>query len=304
MLEPAILTFLRHVKCNVVLYLLFLFWWSSIVVNSVNNFMLLRYVWNAFLFELLCILVHIEFYVFKWKPDRLLYLLEILYLLDLIVRKLILLGVKNAFISKNLLPFLLSDDVHGRLFCPIESYRGFIECKRVQEPCLPIWGVQVQLKLPLLSYVSWRLPFGYDFVSFIICGFFNYLGTPLFNLGNFLKALLHLLPNFFIAFFVSGLFVIWVLECKSEFLLFFRLFSLLFRLFPDRNQLVTIFLVSFRVLHLGPVILLLAAARIDIEGICKPTGRVPARLQQSSCQWLFLKQDCLVASVWLNVQLF
>ena len=283
MLEPAILTFFCHVKCNVVLCFLFLFWWSWIVVNSVNNFMLLRDVRNTFLLELLCILVHIELDVFKWKPDRLLYLLQILDLLDLIVRKLVLLGVKNAFISKNLLPFLLSDDVHGRLFCPIESYRGFIECKRVQEPCLPIWGVQVHLELPLLSFVSRRLPFGYDFGSFIICGFFNHLGTALFNLGNFLKALLHLLPNFFIAFFVSGFFIIWVFECKSELLLFFCLFSLLFRLFPDRNQLVTIFLVSFRVLHLGPVILLLAAARIDIECICKPTGRVPARLQQSSC---------------------
>lgn len=301
MIEPAILSFFGHVKCNVVLCFLFLFWRPWIVVNSVNNFMLLRYVRNAFLLKLLCILVHIELDVFKWKPNWLLYLLEIFYLLDLIVWKLVLLGVKNAFISKNLLPFLLSDDVHGWLLCPIESYRGFIECKRVQEPCLPIWGVQVHLKLPLLSFIARRLPFRYDFGSFIICGFFNHLGTALFNLGNFLKTLLHLLSNFFITFFVSGFFVIWVFECKSKFLLFFCLFCLLFRLFPDRNQLVTIFLVSFRVLQLGPVILLFAAARIDIEGICKPTGRVPARLQQSSCQWLFLKQDCLIASVWLNV---
>ncbi len=62
-------------------------------MNSVNNLMLLRYMRDAFFLKLLRILVHIQLDVFKRKAYRFLYLVQVLYLFNLIVRKLVLFRV-------------------------------------------------------------------------------------------------------------------------------------------------------------------------------------------------------------------
>ena len=76
---------------------------------------------NYICIEAALVLVHISSDVLHRELYRVLNLLEVLQLLDLVVRELVLGGAEDALITQKLLPLFLSYDLFGLLIFGIEA---------------------------------------------------------------------------------------------------------------------------------------------------------------------------------------
>ena len=84
-------------------------------MNVVDDFIVIVYVRNDADVEVVLVGVHVRANVVHGEIDRLLYLLEVLQLLDLVVRELVLSRYEYALISEQLLALLFSNDLFRTL---------------------------------------------------------------------------------------------------------------------------------------------------------------------------------------------
>lgn len=163
-------------------------------MNFVYDIVAFVYMWNTILIEVFCVLVHVKLDFLKWKWDWLLYFMQVLDLLDLIHWKLILLRIKDAFITKHFLSLFFSNYLMWTLFSSSQTKWSLIKSERVKELCLPIRRIKIHLKVPLLPlYIAFGL---FTFLRQISLVFFflfiriQFLSV-FFLLVEFLKTLVH-----------------------------------------------------------------------------------------------------------------